>query len=233
VANPKTPGDEFFENYCGLNGYLVERDVDWRARFGVETDKDPDYLIDRAGDRAIVEVKHFTVTRFTERLLASPTRTASFGGRDLWRNLYDAITSAGAQLAPFADLGLPLVALMTNPTHSDVNFHPDDVVSALFGQVEYQVTFDEDDVEADASTQALFGSGDGAVLAGPPENRRNRLPHLSAAIALFGLPDYPLVNVYDLAGAPGFTGTPLPRTMFDADNDIRMAFLDEQRFGQI
>jgi hypothetical protein len=102
MADPKTPGDLFFENYCLLNGYDFEHDVPWRERFGVNTEKDPDYLVDRVGDRAIVEVKHFTTTRLTERLLNSPRLTAWFGSRDLYGNLENAIRDAGAQLAPFA-----------------------------------------------------------------------------------------------------------------------------------
>jgi hypothetical protein len=43
AADPNTPGDEFFEGDCSLNGYLAERDVDWRTRFGVATAKDSDY----------------------------------------------------------------------------------------------------------------------------------------------------------------------------------------------
>jgi hypothetical protein len=49
VVDPKTPGDKFFEDYCSLNGYLAERDVRWTERFAVDTAKNPDYLIDRAG----------------------------------------------------------------------------------------------------------------------------------------------------------------------------------------
>jgi hypothetical protein len=45
----------------------------------------------------------------------------------------------------------------------------------------------------------------------------NRVPHLSAVVALYWLPDFARVDVYDVSGAPGFTGTPLPRTMFDGD----------------
>ena len=50
MANPMTPGDLFIENYCALNGYLAERDANWRERFGIYTATNPDYLIDRAGD---------------------------------------------------------------------------------------------------------------------------------------------------------------------------------------
>jgi len=45
----------------------------------------------------------------------------------------------------------------------------------------------------------------------------NRIPHLSAVVALYGLANFPRVDVYDLSGVPGFTGTPVPSTMFDDD----------------
>lgn len=53
VADPKTPGDELFENYCVLNGYLAEYNPNWRERVGLDTAKNPDYLNDRErpGDR--------------------------------------------------------------------------------------------------------------------------------------------------------------------------------------
>lgn len=61
MANPKTPGDLFFEDYCAVNGYIATYEPSWRALFGINVDQGagPDYLVDRAGDQAIVEVKHF------------------------------------------------------------------------------------------------------------------------------------------------------------------------------
>ena len=95
MANPKTPGDRYFETYCDLNGYL------WTFEPALGSPTAPDYLIDRAGDRAIVEVKHFETTRETDKLLASPNLTAGFGGRELYGTLQAAIRSGGEQLAPF------------------------------------------------------------------------------------------------------------------------------------
>ena len=68
-----------------LRGLLTvndfERGVDWRQRFGVSSDKDPDYLIERVDDRAIVEVKHFETRRMKDRFDAASGRTMYFGGR--------------------------------------------------------------------------------------------------------------------------------------------------------
>jgi hypothetical protein len=102
---------------------------------------------------------------------------------------------------------------MTNPTGSDINFDPDDVVSALFGEVKWRV-----DAEPGGRTHAVV-SETGAVLARTDGQLVNLLPHLSAAVALYGLPNFPRVDVYDLSLVAGFTGTPVPRTMFDGDDD--------------
>jgi hypothetical protein len=222
VANPKTPGDLYFENYCALNGYLLT----YEPATGAPTK--PDYLVERGGDRALVEVKHFTTMRETEKIMASPTLTAWFGGRELYGTLQTAVRGAGEQLAPLASLRLPLVVALTNPLNSDVSFFGDDVVSALFGHVKLRVNLD-------APGTFPFASGeDAAVLHRDADgNTLNRLPHLSAVITFGGLETFPQVNVYDLSGVFGFTGTPLPRTMFDADDAVWFGSTDDDRFGPL
>jgi len=159
VANPKTTGELFFENYCTLNGYDAEHGVNWRERFGVDTAKDPDYLIERVGDRAIAEVKHFEKRRMKDQLDLMPGRAMYFGGRDLYAKLQGSIRAAAEeQLAPFASVGLPLIVVVTDPLQSDVSFDSDDVVSALFGQVGWTV-----DLKPGGRIEAVFGE-DGAVL---------------------------------------------------------------------
>ena len=229
MADPKTPGDEFFEDYCSLNGYLAEHDVDWRGRFGVDTGKNPDYLIDRAGDQAIVEVKHFETTRVTDRLLAEPRRAVWWTAAESFGTLQSAVRYAGErQLAPFAAVGIPLVATLTNPLHADVSFDADDIVSALLGPVKLVVN-----MEPGGQMQSVFTSG-GAVLGSDSDGKwLNRVPHLSAVITLDGLSGFPHSDVYDLSGAPGFTGTPLSRSMFDGDNDVWFAFVEEDRFARL
>jgi hypothetical protein len=50
---------------------------------------------------------------------------------------------------------------------------------------------------------------------------------------MYGMPQFPRGDVYDLSGVHGFTGTPLPRTMFDADDDRWFGFLARDRFGRL
>ena len=58
-------------------------------------------------------------------------------------------------------------------------------------------------------------------------------PAPSAVFTLYGLPDFVHADVYDLSGAPGFTGTPLPQSMFDADDDVSLGFLEPHVFGRL
>jgi len=229
VADPKTPGDEFFEAYCSLNGYLAERDVDWRTRFGVETAKNPDYLVDRVGDRAIIEVKHFETTRVTDRLRAEPGRAVWWTEAESFGTLQSAVRyAAEQQLAPFASVSIPLVAALTNPLHADVSFDADDVVSALLGRVRLLV-----DPAPGGEMQSVFTGGGAVLISESNGTWLNRVPHLSAVITLYGHQDFPRIDVYDLSGCPGFTGTPVPHSMFDAGGDVWFGFVGQNRFGRL
>lgn len=216
MANPKTPGDVFFENYCAMNGYVETYEPDYEGLFRIKSQKKPDYVLERAGDRALVEVKHFETRAQTERLMAAPGQTMSFGGRELYGTLQGAIRQAAEeQLAPFASVGVPLVVVVTNPLHADVDFDADDVLSALFGQVSLRV-----DLENPGGSHMVVSGKDGAVLHEAADGTVvNRLPHLSAVVAMWGFERFPLVDVYDLSKVFGFNGVPLPQRMFDADGD--------------
>lgn len=161
--------------------------------------------------------------------MASPTQSAWFGGRELYGTLQASIRAGGEQLAPLAGLNVPLVVVVTNPLHSDVSFFGDDVVSALFGEVRVRVTLD------DPGDHALFAGGEhGAVLHRDMSGEVvNRLPHLSAVIALDGVERFPRVDVYDLSGIAHFAGTPLPRSMFNADDDTWTGSLGDDRYGRL
>ena len=139
MANPKTPGDLFFESYCDLNGYLHWHEPD-SGRLGAAAPTRPDYLIERGGDRALAEVKHFTTTRVTDRLRETPGRAVWWTKAEAVGTIQSAIRDAAErQLAPFAGVGIPLVAVLTNPREADVSFDREDVISAVLGPVEHPV----------------------------------------------------------------------------------------------
>jgi hypothetical protein len=221
MANPKTPGDLFFETYCNLNGYFCTHE----PALGSPTA--PDYQIDRAGDQAVVEVKYFTRTRQIEKLMASPGQ-AMFMESTVGK-LQSAIRAGGDQLSPCSGLNLPLVVVLTTPVMTDVDLDREDVVSALLGPTRLILDLERPGVE-----ESVYSGEGAAVLHRDSAGVTfNRLPHLSAVVALYGMAQFPCADVYDLSGAHGFTGTPLPRTMLDADGDTWLGFLEPDCFGRL
>jgi hypothetical protein len=83
------------------------------------------------------------------------------------------------------------------------------VVSALLEGVKW--TFTVRDTGEWPFADAIFSGQDAAVLHPAPDDAVvNRLPHVSAVVARYGMEEFPLVDVYDLSGAPKFAGTPRP-----------------------
>jgi hypothetical protein len=174
MANPKTPGDLFFEKYCDLNGYF------WTYEPALGSPGPLDYLIDRAGDRAVVEVKHFTTTRQRQKLMAAPGQAMYM--ESTVGKLQSAIRLGGDQLSPCSGLNLPLVVLLTTPVPTDVDLDPDDVVAALLGKTTHVF-----DLERAGLEQTVYGCEDAAVLhrdsAGGTFNRLRTFPRSSRCTA--------------------------------------------------
>jgi hypothetical protein len=227
MANPKTPGDLFFENYCDLNGYLYWYDPVNDPQVAIEGKKEPDYLVARGGDRALMEVKHFTTTRQLEKLIAVPGKAMYM--KSTAGKLRSAVCEGAEQLAPYTGLCVPLVVVLTNPRVTDVDLDPDDVITALLGK-----TAEVFDLERPGRHHSTY-SGEGAAVLDRDERGAtlNRLPHLSAVVAMYGMPLFPRADVYDLSGVQGFTGTPLRRAMFDAEGDTWSGFVETHRFARL
>jgi len=96
------------------HGNEFEHDVDWRARFGVDTEKNPDYLVGRQGkDLAICETKERTSTAVDRHLAAH--RFGSFSSETVLNPAARTVDRAAQQLASLKGVGLPLVAVIANP----------------------------------------------------------------------------------------------------------------------
>lgn len=52
-------------------------------------------------------------------------------------------------------------------------------------------------------------------------------------ITLYGTRDFPHLDGYDLSGSPGFTGTAVPRSMFDGDNDAWFGVVGESHLARL
>jgi hypothetical protein len=129
----RTAGDLLFEADARERGYeLSEHEPDLgRARR-------PDYVIGRDGLQCVVEVKQFAAT----------TRSfpdQRFGSTDLatvLKPIRSQLREAARQLKDVSDLGLPLVAVLTNPNGATVNLGEREMVWAMYGDPVVRMTID-------------------------------------------------------------------------------------------
>jgi hypothetical protein len=132
-SNPKTAADERFEACLDDHEVAYLYEPDWRALFGVETEANPDYLVEPDGARSICEVKQFETTRIRDRF--SPGhRGGVLGPQEVFGAVRWAMTNtAREQLLPFAGLGVPLVIVLANPLGADVMLDDEHVTLAIMG----------------------------------------------------------------------------------------------------
>jgi hypothetical protein len=184
MTQPWTNSETRFAEYLIVHGYQPERDVDWGARFGVDTPKDPDFLVSRAGeDLAICEVKEFTDTPLDRRL--ADARYATSSSAELYASVSDAVRDAAReQLRPFADIGLPLVVVLANPHGKMVALTPETMPMSLFGITE-TILIDVGPGAPPPTNARLILGGRGALVDDRPEFRAEYPhPYLSAVVVL-------------------------------------------------
>jgi hypothetical protein len=120
----RTAGDLMFEAYLGEHEYLApEHEPDLGAT------KRPDYVIERHGDRCVVEVKEFAAnTRsFPDQRFGTTSAEA------ILKPIRSQIREAARQLKSVAELGLPLVVMLTNPHGALVLLGVEEMVWAMYG----------------------------------------------------------------------------------------------------
>jgi hypothetical protein len=179
MANPPTPSEILFDAYLHAHGYIVELRVNWRSRFAVDSDKDPDRLVSRALEElAICEVKERTSTSVDRRL--AEHGSGSFSSERVLAPASRKVEDAAEQLAPFSSTGLPLVAVLANPRHLFVPLGADDMTRTLFGT--------SDTIQIAARGPAIprrVSSGTGALARRDPGGELyNPYPHLSAVVVV-------------------------------------------------
>ena len=185
MSNPPTASELLFARYLEVHGYIAERDVDWRKRYGVDTPKDPDFLVSRAGEElAICEVKEFTSSKIDRRLALQSFFSA--GGDEVFGTAADAVQSASLeQLRPFADIGLPLVVVLANPHGVMVPLAPRELVMSLLGTTEVAVVPVAPDASAGPATVGRALTGPGALVALDADGiEHNPHPYLSAVVVV-------------------------------------------------
>jgi hypothetical protein len=181
-----TESEEWMQACADEHGYAATFEPDWQQLFGQAFTTNPDFLLERAGARAVVEVRSFTSWALSDYL-------AKIGGGGAVpqavtrRPIYYAIKEKAEQLEPFASTGVPLVVALTNPGGSDVILDQQHLYASMFGdvQISIPVALKGRDPASLPPPSTTIDPGYGAFCAtkqdGTPYNPR---PHVSAVVVV-------------------------------------------------
>jgi hypothetical protein len=130
----RTAGDMLFEAFARERGYeLSEHEPDLGSA------KRPDYVIAQDGERCIVEVKEFAPTT---RSLPDQPGGGTTDAATVLRPVRSQLREAARQLKGVVELGLPLVAVLTNPHGAWVFLDEHHMVYAMYGDPVARMTID-------------------------------------------------------------------------------------------
>jgi hypothetical protein len=181
-----TESERWMEAYADEHGYQATFEPSWAQLFGQSFTTNPDFLLERDGARAIVEVRSFTSWALSDYL-------AKIGGSGAvpqsvnLKPIFAAIKEKADQLLPFAVTGLPLIVALANTGESDVILDQHHLFSAMFGDIAIKVPVA---MSADVDTASLppahqeFQPGYGAFCATKDGEPINPRPHVSAVIVV-------------------------------------------------
>jgi hypothetical protein len=203
----REPGELLFEEY------LVSRGLDRPAHepdLGVG--KRPDYVIERAGQRCVCEVK-----AFSSDASSFPTTPGyvSFGDDLLLKPIRSQIRQAATQLKPLADSGMPLVVVIANPYGARVLTEPRHVICAMYGDLAVGLPVNPAVGAADADAAVYVADRNGKLT--------NDHPYISAVVVVRE-PNGRNAHRVDVFLAASATAVVLPETFFDGPDDRVFAF---------
>ena len=234
--------EERFERYLSEQGYGFDHEPD------LDVPKRPDYLVARAGDQALCEVKEFSTTAIRDALRGR--RSGFLSDRQTFGAVRNQLDAAARQLKPLAERGIPLVVVLANPHGADVSLEPEDVMAAMYGGPAYSIPI----APAGATDEGTyFFNRDGAYTA--------KAAYISAVATLHEwgadqewadrevkrfkdaweflrwaaeerragrVPEGSrrFVHVFHTASAAGGKATALPETMFNGPDDAAWAVVD-------
>jgi hypothetical protein len=130
----RTAGDMMFEAFARERGYeLSDHEPD------LGSTRRPDYVISRDAEQCIVEVKEFAPTT---RSLPNQPGGGTTDAATVLRPVRSKLREAARQLKDVVDLGLPLVAALTNPHGAWVFLDERHMVYAMYGDPVVRMTID-------------------------------------------------------------------------------------------
>jgi hypothetical protein len=228
----RTEADRWLEGYANEYGYTACFEPPWERIFGRTFGTNPDFLIERDGERAVAEVMGIRSQRVLD-YLDEQGGTAYVPPRVDRAPIARALRDKADQLAPFAVTGAPLVIVLARAPGSDLSLGSDDVQEAMFGGlVERFFVPLAEGVEV-PPRRSEFAVGKHAVFRTPDGQGglANPRPHISAVVVVFRHDFGPRpahgVDVYDLNRYVLGHGPPLPEDWFSGPLDSRFGFNDD------
>jgi hypothetical protein len=137
-----TKSEQRFAEYLDAEGYTWKHEPDYQGLLGLSATPEtcPDFLIDRDGLQAICEVQEFEEGELDRRL--STMRAGVLSDKDVYGRQRSALVDKARQLEPFAESGIPLVIVLSNPQHVFVGLDDHHVIAAMFGNPKVSIPVD-------------------------------------------------------------------------------------------
>lgn len=199
MKRAREAGEVLFEQY------LIEQGLDVPAHEpDIGVGKRPDYVIERAGQRCVCEIKEFSPDASS---LPRTLGYTSTGMDVILKPIRSQIKQAAPQLKAVAALGLPVVVVITNPHGASVFTDAQHVIAAMYGDLAMSMRIDP--TGATVGEPRLIADRNGKLT--------NDHPYIGAVAMLR---EYQSGGLgIDLFKAASPTATPVPGVFFDGPGD--------------
>ena len=142
VPVPTQESERRFAGYLDTHGYDWDFEPDYQQVLGLgkPVSTHPDFLVARDDERAICEVQQFDLGEVDSKL--ADMKYGVMSEKDVYGRARLALVDKARQLEPFADLGVPLVVVLSNPLGAFVPLDEHHMISVIFGNPKWTVPID-------------------------------------------------------------------------------------------
>lgn len=187
--------EQRFAAYLNEYGYAWKHEPDYQRELGLpdRLETKPDFLIERAGSRAVAEVRQFETTHIRDRL-AKSGGYAALSPQEVYGSLRSGIFEKAKQLRPLAGGGVPLLVVFANPLNADVMLDEHHVQAAMWGNPGYVTPIDPTIGGPAEGHEAYWKLEDYGAFASPVIDDgkitgwENRHPHVTAVVVVHERP---------------------------------------------
>lgn len=252
MTNCRTPGDLLFEEYLEFHGY-----DDWEYEPLLQGATSPDYRVTRGGVSCICEVTAFARDAGGDLQFGAGARTRT--AKAVFAAQRNKLRDKARQLKPYANLGCPLIIVLTNPAHAMLHLSDQDLAYSMYGDPTWKGMRDERTGEIVGDVELVAGRNgqltrDHPYISGvartysrpviadyldqiaedmPASSFQDRVTELKRAIRSGEISETDTYPATDLFLARSESAVPVPTELFDAPPDRRFIVSDAGAAVQI